>query len=51
MAAVIFIFFYLPPEDTPLAAFYGICAGGTVLTIIVGWLLYVQAKAREKAPA
>jgi amino acid transporter len=49
MAAVIFIFFYLPPEDTPLAAFYGICAGGTVLTIIVGWLLYVQARSREKA--
>ncbi len=49
MAAVIFIFFYLPPEDTPLAAFYGICGGGTVLTIIVGWLLYARASAREKA--
>ena len=40
MAAVIVIFFAQVPEGTPKGIFYGICGGGTVLTLIIGWVLY-----------
>lgn len=49
MALVIFIFFYQVPEGTPKAVFYGICGGGTILSMIVGWILYLRAKSRDEA--
>jgi glutamate:GABA antiporter len=49
MAATILIFFIDLPEDTPAGIFYGIAGGGTIVTLIVGWLLYAQAKRRERA--
>jgi amino acid transporter len=46
MAATILIFFIDLPEDTPAGIFYGIAGGGTIVTIIVGWLLWLQARGR-----
>ncbi|HQH22396.1 MAG TPA: APC family permease [Thermoleophilia bacterium] len=47
MALVIFIFFYQVPEGTPRGIFYGICGGGTLVSMLIGWILYLRAKGRE----
>ena len=38
------LFFFAPPEDTPLGAFYAITIGGTVISVAVGFWLYFHAK-------
>ena len=38
------LFFFAPPEDTPLGAFYTITIGGTIVSIAVGFWLYFHAK-------
>jgi amino acid transporter len=38
------LFFIAPPPDTPLVPFYIITVGGTVVSVIVGFWLYFQAK-------
>ena len=47
MALVIFIFFYQVPEGTPRGIFYGICGGGTLVSMLIGWILYLRARGRE----
>lgn len=38
------LFFLAPPEGTPLAAFYAITGGGTVISVAVGFWLHSHAK-------
>ena len=38
------LFFIAPPEDTPLAAFYMITGGGTVISVAVGFWLHNHMK-------
>jgi len=40
IAFTIVLFFYVVPEGTPRATYWGITGGGTLLSIIVGFLLY-----------
>lgn len=45
----LFLFFYYPVEGVSKGAFWAITSGGTVISLIVGWLLYRQAKGRLAA--
>lgn len=39
------LFFQQVPEDTPLGAYLGITAGGTALSLLVGWILARRSRA------
>lgn len=43
------LFFLVPPEGTPLGAFYAITIGGTIVSVAVGFWLYRHAKSLKKA--
>jgi len=43
------LFFLVPPEGTPLGAFYAITIGGTIISVAVGFWLYNHAKSLKKA--
>jgi len=43
------LFFLVPPEGTPLGAFYAITIGGTIISVAVGFWLYRHAKSLKKA--
>ena len=52
IAFTIVLFFYVVPEGTPKATYWGITIGGTALSIVVGFLLYDPKAQREvRAPA
>ena len=43
IALTLFLFFYFPIEGTSKGAFWAITAGGTIVSLLIGWWLYRQA--------
>jgi glutamate:GABA antiporter len=43
----LFLFFYFPAEGTSKGVFWLITAGGTIVSLLIGWWLYWQASRRS----